>query len=183
MVRRWSRINSLNKRFKTDFKNWIGVHNVLNVRATRRFRPYYTPFSFNFRKQRARLNHSNSSIFYTSIFVRWASDYRFSKQKNNFIFNVFFFKKNYVTSSFNFFDNNILVKLYSSKHFSPSFLTKKNSKNENTRSKTFLTTYKTANLIKIDPFFIFSPWLLVSPYKQLIHFSVENKHNFNITLF
>ena len=180
MVRRWSRINLLNKRFKTDFKNWMGVHNVLNVRATRRFRPYYTPFSFNFRKQRARLNHYSGFIFYTSLFVRWASDYRFCKQKNNFIFNNFFFKKNYITSNFNFLDNNMLVKLYSSRYFSPSFLTRKNSKNKKLLSKTFLTTYKSINSIKLDPFFIFSPWLLVSPKNQLILFSAENDYNLTI---
>jgi hypothetical protein len=87
MVRRWSRINNLNKKPHENvfFYPVKEVLTVINLKHTRYAKTLPSGYTMFIRRRWSRRKHLNKWVNYTYFLIKWAFEYKFYKKHNNWL--------------------------------------------------------------------------------------------------
>ena len=165
MIRRWSFITTLktpSSRYNV-FKHFLFEENINNVMYLRKVYPSATTL---FRRPWARRKHISNWLVGSSVLKLWSQNYRFFKNMNKFLQNVFLASNSCLIFGGNFKQKKVLEFLKASPNLNASFLNKtffNGSKITHNFFKSHLAYYKS-----ISPLFI--SWKYPTDANSFAHF-------------
>jgi hypothetical protein len=124
MVRRWSLIITTSKllgSYYNTFQHFLFDVNINNVMYLRRS---YLPVTVLYRRPWARRKHLSNWLVGSSVLKLWSKNYRFYRNLNKFVQNVFLTRLSFTTFGVNFRWNKVLSVLKTFPSLSTSFLNK-----------------------------------------------------------